>query len=149
MDNNFFKYQKGLTEFIKEYYPIFSIENLGDWNCYLDFFENKNKKKFMFFRSTWRFDNKILTELKDQIVYYTQIQVNADNAIVGLIQVSDDFHLKTYLVWDEEEGSFFTGFEFIVTDMKQVVDFIDKYNNLIFTKHVQHGMGYGTQRLLQ
>lgn len=143
MDNHFFKYQKRLTEFIEQYHSIFSIENLGEWNDYLDLFEHRNGKKFMTFRSTWRFDNKILDRLKDKIVYYTQIQVNADNAIVGLIQVSDEVHLKTFLIWDDEECQFFTGFEFIITDMKHVVDFIFAYKDLIHDREVKQNLGFG------
>ena len=148
MDNTYFKYQNKLTEFIKQYYTIFSIDNLVDLNDYIKLFEKKAGRKFMLFRSTWRFDNSILDVFRDKIVYYGQIQVENDNAIVGLIQVNDSLHLKAYLVWDADESQFFTGFDFMVTDMKDVIDFIEKYNSLVFNKEVQHAMGYAPKRIL-
>ncbi len=60
MDNSFFVYQNALTEFIREYANIFSISNLREWDDYISLFEFKTGKKFMYFRSPWRFENKIL-----------------------------------------------------------------------------------------
>lgn len=146
MDKNFFIYQEELEGFVKKYSDIFSRENDIVWEDYVKLFERRSGGKLSLFSSTWRFDNDILLKYKDKIVFYHQDYSNNAPVWMGLIQVSDNLHLRTTLIWDTEENKLFTGFEFVYAKMSDVLAFRDENKYLIHYKDTNSALGFGSQK---